>query len=115
MSITDQVAPTPPAPRAAQNHQPAGTQELVTDLRAKLDGEVRFDTGSRALYAYDASVYRQVPIGVIVPRHAGDVVQGLEICRAHDVPVFGRGCGTSLAGQCCNVGVVFDFSKYSSR
>jgi FAD/FMN-containing dehydrogenase/Fe-S oxidoreductase len=112
MSTATHATPVPPAPRAAQNERPADWQALASELREQLDGEVRFDDGSRALYAYDASVYRQVPIGVIVPKHADDVVAGLALCRAHDVPVFGRGCGTSLAGQCCNVGVVFDFSKY---
>ena len=85
---------------------------LEADLRPSLRGEVRFDPGSRALYATDGSNYRQPPIGVIIPRDADDVVRALEICRTHGAPVFGRGCGTSLAGQCCNVAVCFDMSKY---
>ncbi|HWE25662.1 MAG TPA: FAD-linked oxidase C-terminal domain-containing protein, partial [Myxococcales bacterium] len=68
--------------------------------------------GSRALYATDASNYRQVPIGVVVPRTVDDVVTTIALCREHDVPVLARGGGTSLAGQCCNVAVVLDFSKY---
>jgi len=73
---------------------------------------VRFDRGSRAAYSTDASNYRQVPIGVIVPSDAEDVVEAMAICRAHRVPVLARGGGTSLAGQCCNVAVVFDFTKH---
>ena len=92
---------------------------MVDDLTRSLDknvrGEVRFDAGSRALYATDASNYRQVPIGVVVPRDAQDVMTALRICRSHGVPVLGRGGGTSLAGQCCNTAVVFDFSKYMHR
>jgi FAD/FMN-containing dehydrogenase/Fe-S oxidoreductase len=87
-------------------------EALAKDLRRSLRGEVRFDAGSRALYATDGSNYRQPPIGVIIPRDIGDVVTALDICRAHHAPVFGRGCGTSLAGQCCNVAVCFDLSKY---
>ncbi len=75
-------------------------------------GEVRFDAGSRALYATDASNYRQVPIGLVVPRDAADVAAALAVCREFGAPVLPRGAGTSLAGQCCNVAVVFDFSKY---
>jgi len=78
---------------------------MATELGRAVEGEVRFDDGSRAMYAYDGSVYRQVPIGVVIPRHAGDVVAALDVCRSFDAPVFGRGCGTSLAGQCCNVAV----------
>jgi FAD/FMN-containing dehydrogenase/Fe-S oxidoreductase len=85
---------------------------LAADLRGALAGEVRFDAGSRALYATDASNYRQVPLGVVVPRDAGDVTAAVDMARRHGAPILGRGAGTSLAGQCCNAGVVFDFSKY---
>ena len=88
---------------------------LAAGMRRSIRGEVRFDAGSRALYATDASNYRQVPIGVVIPRDAEDVMNALALCREHDVPVLGRGGGTSLAGQCCNVAVVFDFSKYMHR
>ena len=89
--------------------------DLEYELAAALEGEVRFGHGDRALYATGGSNYKQVPIGVVVPRTLGDVVAGMQICRDHDVPVLGRGGGTSLAGQCCNVAVVFDFSKYLHR
>lgn len=79
---------------------------------ARLAGEVRFDDGTRALYATDASNYRQVPIGVVIPRHADDVLATVELCRKYQAPLLSRGGGTSLCGQCCNVAVVIDFSKY---
>src|SRR5688500_5407535 len=88
---------------------------LETELHAAIRGEVRFDQGSRALYATDASNYRQVPIGVVLPQGAEDVVRTLELCRRHGAPITARGGGTSLAGQCCNVAVVLDFSKYMNR
>src|SRR5205823_1269441 len=77
-----------------------------------IGGEVRFDDGDRAMYSTDASNYRQVPIGVVVPRTVDDIVAALAVCRRAGVPVLARGGGTSLAGQCCNVAVVFDCSKY---
>jgi FAD/FMN-containing dehydrogenase/Fe-S oxidoreductase len=83
-------------------------------LRAAIAGEVRFTPGDRALYSYDASIYRQVPIGVVIPRDADDVEAALAVCRKHGVPVLGRGCGTGLAGQTVNAAVVFDFSKHMS-
>jgi FAD/FMN-containing dehydrogenase/Fe-S oxidoreductase len=85
---------------------------LARDLARVVQGEVRFDRGSQALYANDASIYRQVPTGVVIPRHADDVLSALEVCREHQVPVLARGCGTGLAGQSVNAAVVFDFSKY---
>ena len=85
---------------------------LERDLRAAISGEVRFDRADRAMYAYDASVYRVPPMGVVIPKTIDDVVATLDVCRSHDVPLHGRGCGTSLAGQCCNRGVVIDCSKY---
>jgi FAD/FMN-containing dehydrogenase/Fe-S oxidoreductase len=88
---------------------------LESALRRNLRGEVRFDSGSRALYATDGSNYRQVPIGVVLPRTADDVVAAIAISRQFNAPVLCRGGGTSLAGQCCNVAVVLDFSKYMAE
>jgi len=88
---------------------------LAEALRAQIRGEVRFDNGSRALYATDGSNYRQVPIGVVVPRDADDVLAAISLCREFGAPLLCRGAGTSLAGQCCNVAVVLDFSKYMSK
>src|SRR5881275_2409079 len=86
--------------------------DLASDLKNAIRGEVRFDRGSRALYATDASNYRQVPIGVILPRSADDVIATVSLARKFGAPILARGGGTSLAGQCCNVAVVMDFSKY---
>src|SRR5690606_29206019 len=88
---------------------------LERGLAEVIEGEVRFDAGSRALYATDASNYRQVPIGVVVPKSVEDVVRTVALCRSHGAPVLPRGGGTSLCGQCCNVAVVIDFSKYLNR
>jgi FAD/FMN-containing dehydrogenase/Fe-S oxidoreductase len=85
---------------------------LARELAGAVRGEVRFSPGSRALYANDASVHRQVPIGVVIPRESADVVVALDICRRFGVPVGARGCGTGLAGQTVNEVVLFDFSKY---
>ena len=89
--------------------------ELERELKRVVAGEVRFDPGSRALYASDGSNYRQIPIGLVVPRDDDDVVAAVELCRKYGAPVLPRGGGTSLAGQCCNVAVVLDFSKYMNR
>jgi FAD/FMN-containing dehydrogenase len=106
-----------PAVRGTRMPEPATAQAraLAAALRREIRGEVRFDRGSRALFATDGSNYRQVPIGVVFPRDADDVVAALAHCRQDGVPVLGRGAGMSLAGQCCNVAVVLDFSKHMNR
>jgi FAD/FMN-containing dehydrogenase/Fe-S oxidoreductase len=93
----------------------AAHRELEALLKKSLRGDVRFDLGSRALYAADSSNYRQLPVGVILPRDAADVEAALAACRTTGAAVLPRGAGTSLAGQCANVAVVFDFSRYMNK
>ena len=88
---------------------------LESELKKRIEGEVRFDNGSRALYATDGSNYRQAPIGVVVPRTIDDVLITVEQSRRFGAPLLARGGGTSLAGQCCNVAVVLDFTKYLNK
>ncbi|MBZ9673656.1 FAD-binding and (Fe-S)-binding domain-containing protein [Mesorhizobium sp. ES1-3] len=85
---------------------------IMDGLSRRIEGDVLFDAGSRALYATDASNYRQVPIGVVVPKSIDDVLHTLEVCRKNRIPILARGGGTSLAGETCNVAVVIDFSKH---
>jgi FAD/FMN-containing dehydrogenase/Fe-S oxidoreductase len=88
---------------------------LIADLRASVRGEVRFSNGDRAIYSTDASNYRQLPIGAIIPRDSRDVIETIGVCRRYGVPILSRGGGTSLAGQTCNTAVVLDFSKYMTN
>lgn len=93
----------------------AEASELEVALSKRIEGEVRFDSASRAIYATDGSNYRQVPIGVVIPKSESDVIEILAVCRRFSAPVLSRGGGTSLAGQCCNAAVVIDWSKYLNR
>lgn len=90
-------------------------QEVESELRASLRGEVRFDSSSKALYASDASNYRQIPLGVVVPADVDDLIAALAVCRRKDIPFLTRGGGTSQNGQCVNVAIVADASKYLNR
>jgi FAD/FMN-containing dehydrogenase/Fe-S oxidoreductase len=89
-----------------------GSENLEQQLRAHIRGEVRFDPASKALYATDASNYRHIPIGVVLPRDEDDVIATVDICRQFNAPILSRGAGTSLAGQGCNAAIILDFSKY---
>ncbi|HZP54044.1 FAD-binding and (Fe-S)-binding domain-containing protein [Actinocrinis sp.] len=88
------------------------SEPLESALREALRGDVEFGSSTRAVYATDSSNYRQVPIGVVFPRDEADVASTLTICARFEVPVLGRGGGTSLAGQGCNEAVIVDFSRY---
>jgi FAD/FMN-containing dehydrogenase/Fe-S oxidoreductase len=90
----------------------ADVAALEAALRAAVDGEVRFDAGSRGTYATDGSNYRQVPIGVVVPRSVEAGAHAVRVCARFGAPVLSRGGGTSLAGQSTNTAVVIDWSKY---
>ena len=90
----------------------ASITALRDKLVASIEGDVRFDAASRAIYSTDASNYRRVPIGVVVPRHEGDVIRAIELARENAMPVLPRGGGTALGGQTANTALVIDFSKY---
>jgi FAD/FMN-containing dehydrogenase/Fe-S oxidoreductase len=104
-----------PAATSQKDFPRAAADALAADLRAAITGEVRFDDGTRALYAVDGSNYRQVPIGVVIPKTIEDVIQTVAVARKHGAPLLPRGGGTSLAGQSCNVAVIIDFSKYLNK
>jgi FAD/FMN-containing dehydrogenase/Fe-S oxidoreductase len=105
LGVRSRREPRRPAP-------PVDAPTLERELSAAVRGEVRFDGATRGLYAADHSVYRQVPIGVVIPRDEADVAAAVAVCRRHGAPILARGCGSSLCGQTCNVAVVLDFSKY---
>jgi FAD/FMN-containing dehydrogenase/Fe-S oxidoreductase len=90
-------------------------RSLEHELRRAVEGEVRFSPGDRALYSATGANYRQIPIGVVIPRTVDDVIATVAACREHGAPLLSRGGGTGLAGQTTNVAVVIDFSKYVNR
>ncbi|MFW6195201.1 MAG: FAD-binding and (Fe-S)-binding domain-containing protein, partial [Chloroflexota bacterium] len=87
--------------------------DLENELRSVIQGEVRFDAYSRALYSQDASIYQMEPAGVVLPRSQEDVQAVMELCHRHGVKVLSRGGGTGLSGQTVSEGaVVIDYTKY---
>ena len=108
--------PTPGRPDAVRWEETGiDADRLAAALRERVRGEVRFTDGDRALYSTDASNYRQIPIGVVLPRDADDVADAVEVCRLFNVPIVSRGGGTDLAGSTCNAAVVLDMSKYMNH
>ena len=98
--------------RATASELSSEVHQLAEELANQTTAEVRFDNGSRATYSTDGSNYRQVPIGVVIPRTLQDAIDTVALCHKYKVPITSRGGGTSLAGQTTNIAVVIDFSKY---
>src|SRR5215218_4676756 len=96
--------------RQLNDRQPINLNSLAlqAELRERVRGEVRFDAGTRVIYAHDSSNYRQTPFGVVIPRDEDDVVAAVEVCKKQSAPVMPRGSGTSLSGETTNVAVVVD-------
>src|SRR5579871_1131803 len=115
MATVQITTPLPLSSHAKPIDTFAQAAELERDLKRVVKGEVRFDRGSRALYSSDGSNYRQIPIGLVVPRDEKDVIAAVAACRKFGAPVLPRGAGTSLAGQTCNVAVVLDFTKHLNQ
>jgi FAD/FMN-containing dehydrogenase/Fe-S oxidoreductase len=113
--MPDQFVELSRTARSASVDATALAEALRAEIRGEVRDNVRFDRGTRALYATDGSNYRQVPIGVVLPRDTDDVLATVALCREFGAPLLCRGGGTSLAGQCCNVAVVLDFSRYMAR
>ena len=109
------VTPRPTVRSYAVNDAHVDRRALEAALRADVRGEVRFDDGHRAMYSTDASNYRQIPVGVVLPVDARDVEATVAACRRFGAPVLARGGGTSLAGETCNAAVVIDFTKHMHR
>jgi FAD binding domain len=70
------------------------------------------DVSVAAMYANDASDFRQVPVGVVLPRTLDAVVATHRICSQSRAPILNRGGGTSLSGETVNHAVVIDHSKH---
>ena len=85
---------------------------LLRTLRGQLDGELHYDAMMKALYATDASVYRELPLAVAIPKHIDDVKAIIRFAIKHKLSLIPRAAGTSLAGQCVGEGIVVDVSKY---
>jgi len=88
---------------------------MLDKLAEQIDGTVHDDKLHRSIYATDASVYRQLPLGVAVPLHIRDLKTIVRFCASYGIPMIPRAAGTSLAGQCVGSGLVVDISQHLNR
>ncbi|WP_053405709.1 FAD-binding and (Fe-S)-binding domain-containing protein [Persicobacter sp. CCB-QB2] len=85
--------------------------ELLEQLAQKLQGDLHYDEIMRKLYATDASAYREMPLGVALPKGKADLLTLVRFADEHQIPLIPRTAGTSLAGQVVGAGLVVDVSK----
>ncbi len=104
-----------PPPSSSLRADLETSRVLQAELKARINGEVRFDRTSRMLYSTDASNYQIEPVGVVIPKSLDDAIGAIELAASHGVPILPRGGGSSLAGQTVGAALVIDFSKYLSR
>ena len=84
-------------------------------LEKSLEGEFHYDQLMKVLYATDASVYRELPLAVAIPRSKSDIKKLIQFANKHKTSLIPRAAGTSLAGQCVGDGIVVDISKYFNK
>jgi FAD/FMN-containing dehydrogenase/Fe-S oxidoreductase len=85
------------------------------DALSNLQGELRVDDLYRRLYAQDASIYYELPLGVLFPRSREDVRDAVQLASMFSVPLIPRAAGTSLAGQCVGDGLVLDTGRHMNQ
>ena len=90
-------------------------QGILDALADEVEGEVMSDPTTRMLYATDASIYQEMPLGVVRPRHAADCAAVVRFAGARGIPLIPRAAGTSLSGQCVGAGLVVDMSRHMNR
>ncbi|MBA4405917.1 FAD-binding oxidoreductase [bacterium] len=81
-------------------------------LKEKFEGDILLDELSKVIYATDASVYREKPQAVVLPKTKEDLKQIIKYAAESNSPIIPRAAGTSLAGQVVGNGIVVDISKY---
>jgi FAD/FMN-containing dehydrogenase/Fe-S oxidoreductase len=86
-------------------------KRLHAALDGALEGYLRTDPASRALWSTDASIYQREPVGVVVARSEEDVKRALGAARGLGLSITPRGTGTSLAGQATAPGLAVDTSE----
>jgi FAD/FMN-containing dehydrogenases len=84
----------------------------LSSLAKQLQGEVYTDLSKRIQYSTDASAYRELPMGVIIPKNIDDLKTSVAFASTNNIPLIPRAAGTSLAGQVVGNGLVVDISRH---
>ena len=95
------------APRRQQIQVPS-----LAELQTLVRGEVSDRRADRLTHSTDASLYQELPLGVVCPRDRGDLLEIVKWSIRHKTGLILRGGGTSLAGQVVGDGLVVDIGRH---
>jgi len=90
----------------------ADNYKSIDKLSESLQGELRYDPVTRAIYSTDASMYRETPLAVVWPKGKDDLKELIRYATEHNEGLIVRGAGTSLAGQVVGPGLIVDISRH---
>lgn len=90
-------------------------ESLLKQLEESMEGELYYNELMKSIYATDASVYREMPLAVAVPKNSEDLKKLIEFSRENHTSLIPRAAGTSLAGQTVGRGIVVDISKHFNK
>jgi FAD/FMN-containing dehydrogenase/Fe-S oxidoreductase len=86
--------------------------DFLNELKKHFNGDLRFDSASRALYSTDASMYQIKPLGVAIPKTQDDLQAAVELAAKYKIPILPRGSGSSLGGQAIGEALILDCSRH---
>lgn len=87
----------------------------LNELKKIISGEILTDFATRIRYSTDASVYKEMPLGVAFPKDDEDISKLVRFANDHQLALIPRAAGTSLAGQVVGNGLVVDTSRYMNK
>ncbi len=90
-------------------------EQLKKDLGKSLSGgpeDVRVDILNRVAFSTDSSIYQILPLCVVTPRTAEDIVAVIRYAVEHGIPVAPRGAGSGLAGEALTAGIVIHTARH---
>ena len=88
---------------------------MLDELAKSLDGILKYDIITRAIYSTDASDYKVRPVAVIYPRGASDIRKTVLFAAKNMIGITIRAAGTSLAGQVVSPGIIVDISRFMNK
>ncbi|QDU81720.1 Anaerobic glycerol-3-phosphate dehydrogenase subunit C [Polystyrenella longa] len=88
---------------------------IYEDLSSLIEGDIRCDASSRAIYSADASLYAIDPLAIVAPKHSDDVVALARYAHSKNYSLTPRGAGTGTTGSCLGSGIIVDFSRYMNQ
>lgn len=90
-------------------------EQIGAELAQLVEGNVSVDIFSRVSFSTDASIYQILPVCVVEPRRAEDVVTTVKYAYENNIAVAARGAGSGVAGESLTSGIVINTARYMTE